>query len=146
MYMRPAGIAYAFVGLASVGGGVYYLANGNRSGVFLLLIAGVYFILQPLMLYIKAAQQSKNAVFANDTYYEFRDEGIAVWQEGIEPSLLQWQNVRKMVKFGKNYFLYVDTAHGNIIPRSAFDCNPDRVDEFLVRVLPKERRKGFKES
>ena len=146
MYVRPTGIIYALVGLASVAGGIYYLVNGNKSGIFLILIAGVYFILQPLMLYIKAAQQAKNVVFANDTYYEFSEEGIAVWQDGLDPSVLQWQNVRKVAKFGKYYFLYVDSAHGNIIPRSAFDCNPDRVDELIVRVLPKERRKGFKES
>lgn len=146
MYMRPVGIVYALVGLASIAGGIYYLVKGNNSGIFLLLIAGVYFLVQPFMLYLKAAQQAKNVVFANNTYYDFQEEGIAVWQDGIEPSVLQWQNVKRFVKFGKNYFFYVDAAHGNIIPRSAFECNPDKVDAFLVRILPKEKRRGFKES
>ncbi|MBR5738641.1 MAG: YcxB family protein, partial [Lachnospiraceae bacterium] len=116
----------------------------NNSGIFLLLIAAVYFIVQPLMLYLKASQQAKNEVFMNDTYYAFDEDGVAVWQEGVEPSVLQWQNVRKFVKFGKNYFLYVDAAHGNIIPASSIEGNPSKLDELIVRVLPKEKRRGFR--
>lgn len=145
MYMRPSGMVYALVGLLSVGGGVYYLIKGNMSGIFLILVAAVYFVLQPFMLYLKAAQQAKNPVFAKDTHYSFSENGITVWQEGIEPSVLQWQNVRKFVKFGRLYFFYVDASHGNIVPKSAFILNPERMDELVVRVLPKERRKGFKE-
>ncbi len=144
MYIRPSGLLYLLVGLASIAGGIYYIVNGNNSGIFLLLIAAVYFIVQPLMLYLKASQQAKNEVFMNDTYYAFDEDGVAVWQEGVEPSVLQWQNVRKFVKFGKNYFLYVDAAHGNIIPASSIEGNPSKLDELIVRVLPKEKRRGFR--
>ena len=144
MYIRPSGLLYLLVGLGSIAGGIYYIVNGNNSGIFLLLIAAVYFIIQPLMLYLKASQQAKNAVFSSETFYAFDEEGVAVWQEGIEPSVLQWQNVRKFVKFGKYYFLYVDAAHGNIIPASSIEGNPAKLDELIVRVLPKEKRRGFR--
>lgn len=144
MYIRPSGLVYVVIGLASIAGGVYYLTAGNRSGIFLILIAGVYFIVQPFMLYVKASAQSKNTAFALETNYELNESGVAVWQEGLEPATLSWQNVRKFVRFGKNYFLYVDAAHGNIIPRASFECNPDRVDELVARVLPKEKRRGIK--
>ena len=143
MYLRPSGLLYLLVGLASIGGGIYYLVKGNHSGIFLIVIAGVYFILQPVMLYLQAARQAKNEVFSKNTYYEFGEEGITVWQDDVEPATLQWQNVTRFAKT-KNYdFVYVDRAHGNIIPRSMFECDPREVDELVIQKVPKKNRKGF---
>ena len=143
MYFRPVGLIYLIVGVLSMGGGIYYLILQNTSGIFLILISLVYFVLQPILLWGKAANQAKNPIFASDTYYEFSETGIKVWQEGVEPSELQWQNVWRVVKAAKDYYIYVDAAHGNIIPKESFQFDTSSLDEIVKRNVPKNVRRGF---
>lgn len=143
MYFRPMGIVYGLIGLLALGGGIYYLVQGNKSGIFLLIICGVYFVIQPVMLLVRAVQQSKNPQFAVDTLYEFSEEGITVYQQEDDKASLPWENVSRFVKFSKYYFIYVDAAHGNILPKDAFSSDTAALDTLVVKMLPKERRRGF---
>lgn len=143
MYFRPSGIIYALVGLLSLGGGIYYILSGNMSGIFLVAISGVYFILQPLLLWIKAGQQIKNQVFRETTCYHFSDVGILVWQKVGEESELKWDDVYRFVRTKKAYYLYVDGAHANILPRSSVEGDPEDLDKMIVRNLKKQQLRGF---
>lgn len=143
MYFRPSGIIYAAVGLLSLGGGIYYVVSGNYSGFFLIAISAIYFILQPLLLYIKAGQQIKNQVFQDTTHYHFSDVSILVWQKIGEESELKWEDVFRFVKTKQAYYLYVDGAHANILPRASVEGDPARLDEMIRRNLKKQQLRGF---
>ena len=143
MYFRPTGIIYAVVGLFTLGSGIYYLVSGNSSGVFLILISAVYFVVQPLFLYMRAAQQIKHPVFAKDTYYVFSEEGVTVSQEGTEEAFLAWENAAKVVRTRSCYYIYVDKLHGNILPKRCFESDTGAFDALVRRRVSEKRRKGF---
>ena len=144
MYMRAMGIVYLVVGLLALAGGIWFLVSGNRSGIFLLLIAAVYFVLQPCMLYLKAAQQAKLPVLRKETFYDFSREGIRVSQDETDASTLKWEKIRRFVKFGGEYMIYLDDIHANIVPERTLSCEPQALDALVREMLPKKNRRGIK--
>lgn len=144
MYMRPTGLIYLLVGLCSLVGGIWFLVKGNTSGIFLLLVSAVYFILQPVMLYIRAGQQVKQPILQKETHYELTEAGIRVWQEDTDVSTLDWARIRRFVRFGGEYLLYLDDIHANIIPEKDFSAPTEEINAFAAKMLPKKNRRGVK--
>ena len=141
MYMRPTGLIYLVVGLVSLGGGIYFLANGNNSGVFLILISAVYFILQPVFLYFKATQQSKLDIMQRNTVYVFDSAGMQAYQ-GAESSTLPWEKVHKAVVFAGELIIYLTDIRANVIPLSTLEDREETLS-YLQEMLPKKKRRGF---
>lgn len=144
MYINSSGIIYTAVALLSLAGGIYYLVAGNTTGIFLILICAVYFVLMPTFLYLKAVRQSKNEVFQKETNYVFTEKNLYASQGEEEPSHVSWDTVRKVIKFQKEYIIYVSSVRANVIPLSAFSVSEKEVDSFFAKTLPKNKLKGIK--
>lgn len=144
MYFNTTGIIYSAIAVFAFAGGIYYLVNGNRSGVYLLLISLVYFVLMPLMLYRKAVDQSKNEILSKETSYILNEEGIHAFQEGREPSDAPWQDITRIVYFAGEFFIYISRVRANILPASAFDKDTAEIKALFKKVMPKGRLKGIR--
>ena len=146
IYHSPSGIASVILGFLTIGGGIFYLVNGSKTGIFFLIMAVVFFVLQPLMILMQAKSQSKNPVFTKETLYTFDEQGITAGQEGVEPASIQWQNLYKVVKSGNYFFIFFDKVRANILPREAFEAanGATQFEKLLVSVLPEKKRKGIR--
>ncbi len=141
MYMRPVGLVYLLVGLVSLAGGIYFIVNGNNSGIFLVVISAVYFILQPLFLYFKAVQQSKQEEMQRNTVYVLDSVGLHAYQ-GADSSTLPWDKVYKAVIFSGELIIYLTDVRANVIPLDRF-LDKDETIAYLQEMIPKKKRRGF---
>lgn len=82
-----------------------------------LLIIGLTFtVLQPLMLHAKVKKQMKRTgSFAMPLYYRINEEGIMVSQND-EVVLLEWPEVRRLVKTKKAVYIYMSPVRAFIFP------------------------------
>lgn len=100
-----------FVGV----GGVDNLKNG-----VLLVIAALFLIINPFLLYVKAAGQVKrNPMFRKSLRYHFDQQGIIVSQDEQELPLL-WEDLKKVVETGGHLILYITAIHAYILPKEQF--------------------------
>ncbi|MBR6977951.1 MAG: YcxB family protein [Lachnospiraceae bacterium] len=139
------GILSIILGLFTIAAGIYYFTQGNKNGIFFLLIAAVFFIVQPLMIMMQAKMQSKHTVFQKETNYEFDEKELRAWQEGVEPASVTWQNLFRVVRTRGYYFIFTDRYRANIVPQASF-TSENGAEEFgrmIQRILPKEKKKGF---
>ncbi len=141
MYMRPTGLIYLLVGMGALAAGIWFLSSGNGSGVFLIVISAVYFVLQPLFLYMKAAQQSRQEVLQRNTVYLIDGTGLHAFQ-GADSSSLPWDKVYKAVVFAGELIIYMTDVRANIIPIRTIQDKEETLS-FLQEMLPKKKRRGF---
>ena len=139
------GILSIILGFLTIAAGVFYLAQGNKNGIFFFCMAAVFFIVQPLMIMLQAKMQSKHAVFQQETFYEFDERELRAWQEGVDKASVTWQNLYRVVKSGEYYFIFTDKYRANIVPAASITSEGGAAafDRLLVRALSKEKRKGF---
>ena len=141
MYMRPTGLIYLVVGLLSLAGGIYFLTSGNNSGIFLILISAVYFVLQPVFLWFKASQQSKQEVLQHSTVYLFDEAGMHAYQ-GAESSSLPYEKIYRAAVFSGELIIYLTDIRANIIPLDALEDSEETL-AYLQEMIPKNKRRGF---
>lgn len=84
----------------------------------LLLIGGLLFtVVQPIQLYMKAAQQIKlNPMFQEPILYKMGNNGITVSQKN-ETLPIAWADVYKVVETKTSIILYLSTIHAYIFPK-----------------------------
>lgn len=144
IYHSFSGLLSIILGVLTIGLGVFYLINGSKTGILFLVLAVVFFILQPVMIFIQAKSQAKNPVFRKATCYLFSEEQLEAWQEETEHVSVKWSQVFSMVKDGSRYYIFFDKVRANILPGTAFSGNDGAAFEELVRrMLPEKKRKGF---
>lgn len=146
IYHSFSGIMSIVLGLLTIGGGVFYLVNGSKTGIIFLIMAVLFFVLQPAMIMIESNMQMKNVVFQNKTYYEFGEEAMQAWQDGVNPGTIKWEKIHKVVKNGAHFYIYFDKVRANVVPRSSF-VEADGAEQFeklILKVLDAKKRKGFK--
>jgi len=141
MYMRPTGLIYLLVGLLALGAGIWFLTTGNSGGVFLIVIAGVYFVLQPLFLYMKASQQIRQDALQKNTVYLVDGTGLHAFQ-GADSSSLPWDKVFKAAVFAGELIIYMNESRANIIPLRMMS-DREKTISYLKEMLPKKKRRGF---
>ena len=139
------GILSIILGLFTIAAGIFYFSQGNKNGIFFLLIAAVFFIVQPLMIMLQAKMQSKHTVFQKETNYEFDEKELRAWQEGVDKASVTWDNLFRVVKNGGYYFIFTDRYRANIVPAASFtsEGGAAEFDSLIRRTLPKEKKKGF---
>ena len=142
------GILSIILGLFTIAAGIYYFSQGNKNGIFFLVIAAVFFIVQPLMIMLQARMQSKHTVFQKETNYEFDEKELRAWQEGVDKASVTWENLFRVVKTGGYYFIYTDRYRANIVPAASFtsENGAAEFDRLIQRILPKEKKKGFQKD
>lgn len=103
--------------------------------VLLIILASLYTIINPIMLYVKAAKQCKNnASFKEPLTYTIDDEGITVSQNGEEASAI-WDEIWKCHKYGDQIVVYITALRAFVWPVSAIGENYDSLIEVLHEKL-----------
>ena len=123
------GILSIILGLFTIGAGIYYFTQGNKNGIFFLLIAAVFFIVQPLMIMLQAKMQKE----------------LRAWQEGVEKASVTWEKLYRVVKSGQYFFIFTDKYRANIVPAASFtsENGAEEFSRLIQRILPAEKKKGF---
>lgn len=98
------------------------------NSLLLILIALLYTVINPVMLYFKAKRQIKNnAYFIEGCTYTVDEKGIAVSMNG-ESESTKWDEMWKAVKYGSEVVIYVTNIRAFIIP---IRCMGDDYNTFV---------------
>lgn len=113
-----------------------YLAitcKDNSSGANLLfLFLGLLFtVIQPLMLFQKAAQQvTKSPAFREPLEYEVNEEGVVIRQNAEEVPVT-WNAIVKVVEDKKQILIYTSRVNACIWPKEQFAEQVEEVKEAI---------------
>lgn len=99
------------------------------------IMALLFSVIQPLILYMKARKQAKSDTIKKGIHIDICEEGIVVSQEENKAEFA-WENVFKVMPRGKMIILYIDTVRGYILPQR--DIKEDR-EEILAFLSGKVR-------
>ncbi len=93
----------------------------------LLIVAALFTVIQPVMLYGKCAAQVKRSKDIKDELsYILSEEGITV-RQGEEEARIKWYQIRKVVYGGKGIYVYMSPVRAFIFPR---ECCGERYGEI----------------
>lgn len=89
-----------------------------KQKVILGIVAGIFLVMNPLMLMFKAFQQFKlSPSYKKPLDYIFSDNGITVRQEEASQEI-PWENVCRLFMTGKILAVYTSRLHAFVIPLS----------------------------
>ncbi len=104
--------------------------------VALVLLALLFTVINPLLLYRKAARQMKRTpAFQKPLTYELMEEGLACSQEG-ERVVSEWENVVLIRETRISLILYFGAANAVVLPKAEFPGQVGEVKEMLRRKCP----------
>lgn len=97
------------------------------NSILLIVLACMYTVVNPIMLYFKAKSQIKNNdYFKEELCYELNDEGITVTQ-GEAMAETKWEEIWKAVRMGRNVVVYVTNLRAFVWPVS---CISEQYEEI----------------
>lgn len=105
----------------------------------LLIVAALFTVIQPVMLYGKCAAQVKRSKDIKDELsYILSEDGITV-RQGEEEARIKWYQIRKVVYGGKGIYVYMSPVRAFIFPRES--CG-DRYGEIqgMIQEMVKRYR------
>lgn len=120
---------------------VILLIRGSGKGnivatVALVLLALLFTVINPFLLYRKAARQMKRTLsFQKPLTYELDEEGLACSQEG-ERAVSEWNNVVMIRETRVNLILYFGAANAVVLPKAEFSGQVQEVKEILREKCP----------
>ncbi len=98
------------------------------NSICLILLASLYTIIHPLILYARANAQIKNNDYFKQTLdYTVDSNGIKVSQKE-ESTTIKWDEMWKAVKYGGVVVVYVSTIRAFILP---IRCIGDQYNNFV---------------
>lgn len=120
MHHGYAGIS-GIINIVISGGALILLLAGvgdsTASKVALGIVAALFTVINPLYLYYKAAKQVKlTPMFAQPLDYCINEEGLTVSQ-GEEELTVEWDELRKVVETGKDFYIYLSLTRAYIFPK-----------------------------
>lgn len=121
--------------------------NGDkfRTGA-LVLIACLFTIVNPFLLWFKAFQQVKlTPAFQEPLHYIFEREALRITQGDLEDAL-GWENVWKVINGKKRIIVYVSKARGFIFPKEQLGDKLPEVMAFLRWKIGPKQWKGSPEA
>ena len=109
-YRRMTGIIWIIFSIVIIGVTVYTWGDVKiQNSILMILLASLYTVINPLMLYSRARKQVRNNdYFANVLHYVVDEEGVKVSQNGQNASV-KWDEVWKIVSYGSEIAAYVST-------------------------------------
>lgn len=120
---------------AGAGGGQAF------SNLMLILIASLFTIINPILLYYKAAKQVKlTPMFQKPIDYYINEEGILVSQ-GEEKLLINWTDIWKAVETKQAFYFYLSMRGAYILPKEAFMGQVDAVRKLVMEHATEARKK-----
>lgn len=123
-YRRITGIIWIIFSIVIIGVTVYTWGDVKiQNSVLMILLASLYTVINPLMLYSRAKKQVRNNdYFANVLHYVVDEEGVKVSQNGQNASV-KWDEVWKIVRYGNEIAAYVSTDRAFIWPMESIKDN-----------------------
>lgn len=132
-----------FINLIISFGAIILLVYGADDGyafnkALLILIASLFTVINPIMLYFKAAKQVKlNPMFQQPLDYTVNEQGILVKLKE-EESILSWADIYKIVETRKDFCFYMSFNRAHILPKEGYMEQCD-----LMRELIRKYAKGI---
>ncbi len=135
-YRKVSGIIWIIFSLIVAGVTVYTWGDVDISNsVLLIVLACLYTVINPVMLYLKAASQVKrNASFKQLLHYIVDDTGISISQ-GEEQARVNWDEMWKAVKYGQAVVVYVSNVRAFIFPIRCVGEQYDVLAELTAKGL-----------
>lgn len=134
---RFGGIFGILLSLAALIGLIAFWSKwGMQEKIILLLLALMFTVFQPLMLWSKGRKQCKQEHFKKPFHYEFNENEICVSQDEYKESL-SWDQIRKVTYAKDAIYVYMTAMSAFIIPRE--QCKEDFLElAAFIRVKTKK--------
>ncbi len=105
----------------------------------LLIVAALFTVIQPVMLYGKCAAQVKRSKDIKDELsYILSEEGITV-RQGEEEARMKWYQIRKVVYGGKGIYVYLSPVRAFIFPRESCGETYGEIQRMIGEMVKKYR-------
>lgn len=109
----------------------------TTTSLLLLLIASLFTVIQPLMLYVKCKAQIKRSKNINAAlHYTLSEDGICVSQDGQEVQV-KWYEIRKAVCAKKGIYLYMSPVRAFIFPKGQCMGKYDAICSLITEQMKK---------
>lgn len=131
-YRKATGIIWIIFSIIVVGVTVYTWGDVEYaySGLMILL-ASLYTVINPVMLYFKARKQVKRTkAFSETLHYTVDAEGIKISQ-GEENAEAVWDDMWKAVKYGSQIVVYANVVNAFIWPVRCLECSYDSIVDIM---------------
>lgn len=118
-----------------------YQGNSTMTNVLLILTACLFTIVNPIMLYSKAAQQVKlTPMFQKPIEYYFNDKEISLSQE--EQSVqVKWEEVQKVVETKRSIIIYLSAVRAYILPKRQYSDLIDSLKNIIKNNIDNSKQK-----
>ena len=137
-YKSFGGIIGLIISLCSLGYvAVTYGKHDVGTNMVFILIGLLWTVIQPVMLWQKAAKQAvKSQAYQQELEYEFDENRIKIRQGSEEVEVL-WENIVKVKEDKKQILLFTSRVHASILPKAQF------AEELsAIKALIQEKVKG----
>ena len=116
--------------------------KGNTiATIALLVLASLFTIINPVLLYYKAVRQVKKVpMFQKPLEYTFDEKGFQVAQ-GTEQAFASWEDVLLLRETKKTMVLYLGASNATVLPKK--DCKEHlaQIKEFIRTAVPELAKK-----
>lgn len=116
-YRKMTGIIWCVFSAAVIAVAVYTWGKIDiMQSVLLIVLACLYTVINPFILYVKAVRQMKqNEFFQKPLHYEIDERGIKVSQ-GETSETTEWNRMWKAVRYGSQVLIYVSNIRVFTLP------------------------------
>lgn len=112
----------------------------------LLVIAALFTIVQPIMLWVKCSMQMRqNKNINTKLHYIVEEDGITVQQNEQEASV-KWYEVQKAVKTKKAMYLYMSVVRAFIFPIEQCNGQFDALSQLVTQQMEKYKDYDYEEE
>lgn len=95
------------------------------------IVAALYTVINPVMLYLKAARQAKlNPAYKDSMKFGFHEKGVNIAFGGNE-GMITWDKIIKKKKTKKVYALYTDPIHAFLIAIKDLRKNGTEIEDYI---------------
>ena len=95
------------------------------------IVAALYTVINPVMLYLKAARQAKlNPAYKDSMKFGFHEKGINIAFGGNE-GMIPWDKIMKGKKTKKVYALYTDPIHAFLIATKDLRKTGTEIEDYI---------------
>ena len=117
IYRKVTGIIWVIFSFVVIGVTVYTWGDVEYAySALMILLAALYTVINPVMLYFKARKQIKRTdAFKNTLHYTVDSEGIKISQ-GEANAEAAWEDMWKAVRYGSQIVLYANAVNAFIWP------------------------------
>lgn len=117
------------------------IEQGESNLIFGIILIGLFVVVNPIMLYVKAKKQAiENPAYKVPTYYTLKEEGIFV-ELGEESATIEWERVVKLThKLGLN-ILYTGRKQAFVFPDYALGEDKDKMLSYMKEHIRNQKNR-----